>query len=360
MKRWRLHAALRWVTVGLAMCLGASSASAAGDAYDFDYRISGHTSARPVQVFADAERTYFQFAAGHPVPLILAGAQGERVVPVQEGPYLVVAGRSREYTLRLAGRQARVEHAGQVLQAPAPQAAGSTAAVKLGAGDRLLSSYATPVRGDVIEWVEPEPRVEHSVVFSPGVSQLPAADADFIAKVSARMGPQVQVELRRPGGGRSRALAEARSRGVLQALVRAGVSPMRIEFSTVSDRVPAADILHIAWRRTAGPAAGAASAVAPAERGGSAIGRPLRGNFDILLSDGTVATSLRRWAQDSGYRLEWDTPIEAPVVGDLTLDARRFPEAVDRIVTGLRASGYPLRMETEEGRVVRIRHEAPP
>ena len=48
------------------------------------------------------------------------------------------------------------------------------------------------------------------------------------------------------------------------------------------------------------------------------------------------------------------------MLGDLTLDTRRFPEAVERIVTGLRASGYPLRLDTEEGRVLRIRHDAPP
>lgn len=357
MKRWRLQSALRWMTVGLAMCLVAPTAAVAGEAYDFDYRISGHTSARPVQVFADTERTYFQFVTGRPVPLILAGAPGERVVPVQEGPYHVVSGRAREYTLRLAGRQARVEHAGLVLQAPTPKAGEANAAMKLGASDRMLSSYATPVRGDVIEWIEPEAKMAHSVVFAPGASQLSAADADVIAKVSARLGPEVRVELRRPGGTRSRGLAEARSRGVLQALVRAGVSPTHIGFAVASGGLPSADIVQIVWRRTVRAAVPAPSNPVPSGRDSSAMGRPLRGNFDILLSDGTVATSLRRWAQDSGYRLEWDTPIEAPVVGDLTLDTQRFPEAVDRIVSGLRASGYPLRMETEGGRVVRIRHE---
>lgn len=358
MKRWRLLAALRWVMAGLATCLATPAVLAVGDAYDFDFRISGHTSARPVQVFADGERTYFQFRADRPVPLILAGAHAERIVPVQEGPYHVVAGRSREYTLRLAGRQARVEHAGLVSRAPAPQAGVATAAVKIGAGDRLLSSYATPVRGDVIEWTEPEPRVEHSVVFPKGASELPAADADVIVKVSVRLAPEVQVELRTPSGARSRGLTQARSRGVLQALVRAGVSPTSITFAALPDRVPSADIVQIVWHRSAAAAVGAASADAR-EPTGASMGRPLRGNFDILLSDGTVATSLRRWAQQSGYRLEWDTPIQAPVVGDLTLDARRFPDAVDRIVTGLRASGYPLRVETEGDRVVRIKHEPP-
>jgi len=320
MKPWGLRAAFRCMAVGLMSCVVGSGAFAAADAYDFDYRISGHTSARPVQVFADTERTYFQFVAGQAVPLILAGPAGERVVPVQEGPYHVVAGRSRAYTLRLAGRQARVEHAGKVWMPPPAQGAVPSVPLKLGADDRTLSSYATPVRGDVIEWVEPEQRVVRSVVFPAGASLLPVDDADFIAKVSARIGPDVRVEVQREGDARPRALAEARFRRTAQALVRAGVSPARIE-SVAS------------------------------------MGRPVRGNFDILLSDGTVATSLRRWAQDSGYRLEWDTPIEAPIVGDLTLDARRFPEAVERIVTGLRESGYPLRMEAEDGQVVRIKHE---
>ena len=359
MKRWRLHAALQWMIAGLAMCAVPPGVSASGDFYDFDYRISGHSSARPVQVFADSERTYFQFVTGQPVPLILAGAGGARVVPVQEGPYHVVVGRSPAYTLRLAGRQARVEHAGKVWQARPPQDVASSMALKLGADDRTLSSYATPVRGDVIEWVEPEQRVEHSVVFPPGASRIPAADASLIATVSARLGPDVRVELHRQGGVRSRGLAEARSRGVVQALVRAGVAPARIEFPAAPDRMPSADILHVVWRGTAVPAVPTASAGVPPSSDISSMGRPLRGNFDILLSDGTVSTSLRRWAQDSGYRLEWETPIEAPVVGDLTLDVRRFPEAVDRIVSGLRASGYPLRMEAGDGRVVRIKHETP-
>jgi len=358
MKPWGLRAVFRCMAVGLVSCVVGSEAFAAADAYDFDYRISGHTSARPVQVFADTERTYFQFVAGQAVPLILAGPAGERVVPVQEGPYHVVAGRSREYTLRLAGRQARVEHAGKVWQPPSAQGAGPSAHLKLGADDRTLSSYATPVRGDVIEWVEPQQRVVRSVVFAPGASLLPVDDADFIAKVSARMGPDVRVEVQREGDARPRALAEARFRRTAQALVRAGVAPARIESAAASGRWPP-DTLQIVWLRPVEPVRRTSTVGAPPSRDVASMGRPVRGNFDILLSDGTVATSLRRWAQDSGYRLEWDTPIEAPVVGDLTLDARRFPEAVDRIVTGLRASGYPLRMETEDGQVVRIKHEPP-
>jgi len=358
MKPWGLRAAFRCMAVGLMTCVSGSGAFAAGDAYDFDYRISGHTSARPVQVFADTERTYFQFVPGRAVPLILAGPAGERVVPVQEGPYHVVAGRSREYTLRVAGRQARVEHAGKVSQSPPQQGPAPSGPLKLGADDRTLSSYATPVRGDVIEWVEPEQQVVHSVVFAPGTSLLPDADADHIAKVSVRMGPDVRVEVHREGGKRPRALADARFRRALQALVRAGVAPARIESAAASDRSPP-DMLQIVWRRTVEPVRQTPATGAPPSRDVASMGRPVRGNFDILLSDGTVSTSLRRWAQDSGYRLEWEAPIEAPVVGDLTLDARRFPDAVDRIVTGLRASGYPLRMETDGGQVVRIKHEPP-
>jgi len=279
MKRWWPHLRLWRSLVGLFIgALGAvTTARASVDAYDFDYRISGHTAARPVQVFGDAERTYFQFVAGRPVPLILAEPAGERMVPVQEGPYHVVAGRSAEYTLQLAGRRARVEHAGRMGPArPPPPDPDAVAPVPLrrGVDDRTLSSYATPVRGDVIEWVETERPVKHGTGSAPLVPRPPA--------------------------------------------------------------------------------------VVASRRDTSSVGRPLRGNFDILLSDGTVSTSLRRWARDAGYRLEWESSIDAPVLGDLTLDTRRFPEAVERIVTGLRASGYPLRLDTEEGRVLRIRHDAPP
>ena len=60
--------------------------------------------------------------------------------------------------------------------------------------------------------------------------------------------------------------------------------------------------------------------------------------------------------------LGWTTlSIQMPVqAADARAEAyypALFPEAVERIVAGLRASGYPLRLDTEEGRVMRIRQD---
>lgn len=98
----------------LSVCLFLSAGAAAGTTYDFDYRIAGDAEARPAQVFDDGAKTYFQFAPGQPVPVILAlGPAGERMAQWNpEGPYTVVQGVNVDWRLRLGRALAAVRHAG--------------------------------------------------------------------------------------------------------------------------------------------------------------------------------------------------------------------------------------------------------
>jgi hypothetical protein len=85
-----------------------------GAVYDFDYRSVGDPDARPTNIFDDGNSTYFQFAAGRPVPAILkVGPAGERLSTWREdGPYVVVDEVLPDWRMRLGRGIAAVRYAG--------------------------------------------------------------------------------------------------------------------------------------------------------------------------------------------------------------------------------------------------------
>lgn len=85
-----------------------------GAVYDFDYRSVGDPDARPTNIFDDGNSTYFQFAAGRPVPAILKiGPTGERLATWREdGPYVVVDEVLPDWRMRLGRGIAAVRYAG--------------------------------------------------------------------------------------------------------------------------------------------------------------------------------------------------------------------------------------------------------
>jgi len=90
-----------------------------GATYDFDYRSVGDPDARPTNVFDDGAATYFQFATGRPVPVILkVGPAGEQLAAWRvNGPYVVVDGVLPDWRLRLGRGIAAVRYAGTRLLA---------------------------------------------------------------------------------------------------------------------------------------------------------------------------------------------------------------------------------------------------
>lgn len=405
--------------------------------YDFAYRITGSTIARPLQVFDDGiGKTYFQFARDQPVPLILVGAGPDKVKPVQDGPYQVVEGRARQYRLVFGGRVARVEHA-SLLRALDDSAALDAFPARARAGaapgrdggpptfhpsDRTQSSYATPTRGDVIAWTEPPREVAQGIDFGKGLADIPRDARRRIVALRSQLGPEVAVRI---VVAHPDALSVRRTAAVHRTLRDAGVPSERISITTeqpagtgIEPLVPhGLPSLRLWWmapgltaaggmaleavntppqtRNVSSPPASAASAGSPANPPAAVrraapvpplatpqqpapghpaeashdrlpipapapdampgvFGRPVANNFDILTSDLTVAATLRRWAARSGYRIEWLSPLDAPITGEMTLDVNGFPDAVDRVIAGLRASGYPLTSDTPAEKVVRI------
>ena len=100
-------------------------------------------------------------------------ATGELLVPTAEGPYHWVSSLARDFTLVLGEARLRVRHssvpAGVVDPLlPLPGAAGAAEVAARNTRDLTQSSFAAPVRGDVIEWRKEGRPVEQPVLFVKG------------------------------------------------------------------------------------------------------------------------------------------------------------------------------------------------
>ena len=170
--------------------------------YDFSYQAAGDNRVRPVQVFDDGKSTFFQFRAGEPVPAIFADtATGQQlVIPQLEGPYIRVPGVAASYRLRLGLASGAVSYGGAATRAMGASAMAEVQPREAGTGRMLVAmqatnvesrdsyraalprptlevnSYATPLRGDIAQFVaEPEAPIEHAIVFALGSVKLSAA-----------------------------------------------------------------------------------------------------------------------------------------------------------------------------------------
>jgi hypothetical protein len=192
MKFFRSSVFVSLLSAGLIACAQVPPAPTVGK-WDFAYQISGGQNVGPVQVFDDGEgKTYFQFREGQVIPTII-GASGKILIPQRVGPYMVVDGAERDYTLSLGMARSHVVHtsvASGVVKAvdvpeslnggapKAPLQAASAASVPTALsppqglvlprksyrvrgpeakGDWSQNSYATPLRGDATAFVSDEP-----------------------------------------------------------------------------------------------------------------------------------------------------------------------------------------------------------
>lgn len=182
------------------------------------------------------------------------------------------------------------------------------------------------------------------VFFEQGSAALPKSARQALKAITREIDAQAIVTVAGEAEGDNK-LALARSQALVTALENLGIDKSRI-IGVVAHTPQRAT--SIAWTvpvlTTARPRAAGSAALE---------GRPLLNQFDILLSDGHLAVTLNRWARIHGYQIEWATPMQVPVMGDLTLDAIGFPDAVEQIMLGLRRAGYPLSAH-QAGKIIRI------
>lgn len=384
--------------------------------YDFGYEISGDARAKPVQVFDDGRSTYFQFRSGEPIPAIFtAAASGATLqVPQLEGPYVKVAAIAPEYALKLGYGTGRVAYLGA--NRARPTATATTAPVAANArpatppADRLLaasqlvsgmpremfqapaprialeeSSYATPIKGDAVEWSSTTERSkDYPVLFTKDSAKLtPAATKSIRMLVaSVRAGARYEV-IGRDDENHLERVAEGRAAAVVSALVSAGVARGSITFKTTAEvlesgkgvwqgatvrvwdaalpapatrseeeiasvisrlragRITASEAVALveqAKRGTASTASTAATAPAPAAPAPAQIT-----TWAVRKSDDTIEQMLVRWGKEAGWRVVWQGGPKVPITGDSSLTRPDFLQAADYVVGQAKTAGYKLR-----------------
>lgn len=345
--------------------------------YDFGYLPQGDARVKPLQVFDDGERTYFQFRSDSPVPAIFVGNGREMLMPFRDGPYVVVAARPREFTLALGLARATVVHAdvasgaqprlgdprGDVLLSPA----GILQPARYDAGNATLSSYATPLRGDIIAWKDASQQQDQPVLFLEGSATLSSAVRTAVPRLAKRIGSDAQVTvIGRDDPSMKEDLAQARAAALRKALIAEGIPASNIRMQVgveVGDPVTSGGkAMYASTIRWTSPApqdtatetyahpAGAGAAGLRAEVFASVATVP---KFDLKPEDGTIGAAMQRWAKTAGYELVWDA-MEVKLTGASTVQATDFLSAVKRVVGDLQRLNYPVTPQLFSDRVVRV------
>jgi hypothetical protein len=381
--------------------------------YDFAYRLAGDARAKPVQVFDDGRDTFFQFHPGGPVPAIFAdGPAGPRLLPPQsDGPYVKVAMVTNGFALRLGLGAATVTYLGipRARDTAVPAGPAATEPVRRmpaapsssppplqlaaslpvsGLPRELLvprsrpritmeeGSYATPLKGDAIEWTATPEKVRLiDIGFARNSAVLTAAAARQVRSLVAEARPGSRFELTAVDDAASRqGLASSRVRAVEAALLAAGAAARNVVHRSASD----------GWEAGANPGAGVSlrmvDATTSAMQGLSSAPRPQQARtppavadtaypsaasaaspvpqtWAVRKADGTLDRMLARWAKESGWTLVWQNGPAVAITGDTSLSRPDYIQAADYALEQAGVAGYRLRATAYSNQVLVVTGE---
>ncbi|MEO5687394.1 MAG: TcpQ domain-containing protein [Burkholderiaceae bacterium] len=310
--------------------------------YDFGYAIRGDKPARPAQVFDDGSgKVYFEARANQAMPAVFAGKELTLLVLQPEGQYFTARSAASEFTLVLGGARALVRRGDAALgeETVSPRDGGmrllATAEVGLTPG----VDYGAPIDAAGLRNLTHE----QPVVFAPGSATLSPEVLDALSALVVRIGRDTPITaIGRNDAGAHDALATLRAQALRNALLARGIAAKDIRLvdgeSAPGESHTRASALR--WTTTT-----------PSHEPPPALAALA---FDITLADHDIAVSLRRWARASGYDVEWDVGWVAPINGAMRLHAPSFLQAVNQVVAGLQAQGYPVQVRTVADHVVRF------
>lgn len=423
------------------LAIAPSAMSASGNrvgGYDFGYATNGQGRILPVQVFDNGRETYFQFRAGDPIPAIfqVKGKEAKLMIPTFEGPYVKIADTAARYTLQLGRVQAQVVYVAggrdEGIRVGAFDVDGQQLAPAAGTRDpkaRLVASlengaqyinvtaleansYATPLRGDRIEWKDTEITTEEEKVWFPkGQPYLGKNALRDVAALGSRVRTATSITIiGRDDTSHKVGLEAERANAIKQALVRAGVpsnvisvrtggagkeenglwpSDIRVEMTSPtrvarggngnSDTAQAnirqllksgvinADQAAIMLRRVgvqeAQIRAQQEEVVRPVAAEKPLSAEPVKrhvevpeGGFQFRVTDRTVSSTLRRWAAETGHQLLWEVPTayDARITGNATMHADGMKDAVEKVLLSMQRKGYPIQATIYSNRVIRV------
>jgi hypothetical protein len=417
------------VLAGLLLMPATGSGQDRIGAYDFSYQLSGDARVKPVHVFDDGKHTFFQFRIGEPVPAIfIEGAGGTQLlVPQLEGPYVKVAAVSDGFALRLGFGAAKVAYIGGVRRpatmptpatptVPEPQRRpeATPPSIRMLAASQPVyglpremlvpprprialeeGSYATPLRGDAVEWMStPEAWREHQVAFGKDSSRLTPAAQKLVRSVVADARPGTRFEvIGRDDAGHKESLAEARARAMTTALVTAGAGRGNVQQKTTAELKEAGngmfygvtlrvqepgsqratsmrhDEASVLQRLASGaPAAHEARTLLaaandsprpsfPERVAGASLAIPNPVVWAVRKSDATLERMLERWARDAGWTLVWQGGPTVAITGEATLSRPDYLQAADYVVNQARAAGYRMRATAYSNQTLVISEE---
>ncbi|MGE3342301.1 MAG: TrbG/VirB9 family P-type conjugative transfer protein [Vicinamibacterales bacterium] len=428
-----LRRCARWTIPACVLLAGAASHGTAGDrigTYEFGYETTGDARVRPVQVFDDGRSTFFQFRSSEPIPAIFVVTTSGPVLsmPELQGPYVKVASVAGGFMLRMGHGVGQVKFLGGgrgampagLLPAPTPQAAAHAQSTTrlLAAAQQInglpsdmfappppprleLNSYATPIRGDRVEWAPPpESLFDVPLVFAVDSNKLSAQALKAVKSVAPRAARAARVEVTgRDDMSHRDGAAEARAAAVVQALVQSGVPRAVITMKTTVEVVEAGrgsiegayirvverssryDAQQAAAAQPSGPAsveeivrrlqtgqltpsaavellqrAGTASSGVPGTPPSTASGGAPRA-WALRKSDETIQKVLERWGREAGWRVVWERGPVIHVTGEAQLERLDFLQAADVVVKQSRAAGYRLKATAHSNQVLHIEGE---
>ena len=406
-------AALTFAILALTPVIGANADRLGG--FDFSYQASGDAWVRPVQVFDDGHSTYFQFRAGEPVPAIFAEAANGPLllIPQNEGPYVKVTSLSGGYALRLGYGVGRVSYQGEGrFSPPAPEIAPTakklsstlgrlnTAAQMVTASYRApavqvaateisaqTNSYATPLKGDRVEWKEPEQQSkDYFIVFTKGQAKmLPASVKALVSMLPSDKNTSAYEIVGRDDDTYKEGLPEARAAAIVDFLVARGVPSEKIRtksgvplqsesnsktvtgvtirwYTEASVRVaqdPAQAVLARLIAKKISPQE-AISELSYLQRATADVPSrspelaPVSATWQILKSDANLRGTLARWEAGSGWRVQWADAPEVRINSDIKINVTDFISAADYAITQAKKVGYRIKATAYSNKVLII------
>lgn len=351
--------------------------------YDFSYDAYGAKA--PRQVFDDGVATYFQFVQGDLPVLFRVAETGvpTRVdlIPQPNGVYRV-EGIAGEYVLRYGSTNVRVVYRGAAGRFGTVDAASAHAVVAAESGraepvrsigqaraDAVAlhrNSYATPLKGDRVEWaVGGVQTTEASFEFEEGRSELSKEVARRVTQLASlfRAGGAFHI-VGREDDGLVEGVGAARGLALRNRLIAGGVPAHAISVSVGAPRSVkrgrwASDVTLTTPSPPAAisPANGeqrqASSPTSPAgthelHRGVDGSRAPTASSkYSIEMIDGSLSGTLRRWGAGEGYtKVEWSPPADPAITAAIAVsDATNLAEASQALAAGLRAKGYAYSIE---------------
>ncbi len=411
----------KWTVIGVALLVVTpvigSGANRLGG-YDFTYEVKGDSRVKPIQVFDNGQVTYFQFRSGEPVPAIFAETNAGPVLsmPAFEGPYIKVQVVAGGYSLKLGSGYARVTYqgGGRVNYAPpetdrpnvntmsrldeAAKAINATYQVRSATPAPIhenpaleRDSYATPIKGDRVEWTAgAKLSREYPVMFPAGtvkmqsdavkafVRMLPEDLANSYFEIQGRDDHTFKEEL---PSKRASAVADLLvSRGVPRENIRMKVgnplpseenakhvtgasirwltqapAPSRPEEDPIAEllarykqgRISRADLVkELSAARPQVPSRSSGLTAVQAQT-----------TWQVLKSDETMERLLRRWGHSSGWNVDWRNAPEIRITADSVVSKPDFITAADLVITQAKAVGYRLKAAAYKNNVLVITEE---